>query len=237
MNKIDIWLHDNQLTPDPNDYFARVKTRGNLSNKDIAKIMVKRGATLSEAVISALLDDSDGIKREKMAEGYSINTGVFHSRVGVSGAFHGKSDHYDPEEHKIIASFTSSTALREELKKTQVDILGIADTSPLIGKVIDSLSQKEDSVITPKNVLIIKGNRIKVIGDDPTVGLYLIDQNDNSRHKCEQFIRNNPKEINVMLPELSAGNYVLEIVTQFSSGYTPTKVPKTSQFEQILIVE
>ncbi|MDM8159287.1 DNA-binding domain-containing protein [Labilibaculum sp. K2S] len=237
MSKVNVWLYDNLLTPDPNDFYGKVKPQGTLYNGDIADAMIKEGTEYQKETILNILDRSDRIKVAKLVEGYSINTGVYHSHIGINGAFHGATDRFDPNEHRITASFISSTALREELKKTQVDIVGTATTEPVIGKVIDSLTKAEDSTITPGNVISIQGNRLKIAGDDAIVGVYLINQNDDSRHKCAQIITNEPKQLLVMLPALEVGNYALEIVTQFSANSLLLKEPREIQFEQILIVD
>ena len=237
MSKINVWLYDNLLTPNPNDFFGRVKPLGILNNEAIADEMLKEGTEYQKETIVDILNRSDRLKVTKLAEGYSINTGVYHSHIGISGVFQGATDRFDPKEHRLTASFTSSTALREELKKTQVEIVGTATTDPVIGKVIDSLTKAEDSTITPNNVIVIKGNRLKIAGDDSSVGVYLINQGDKSRHECTQIISNEPKELIVMLPALDAGNYTLEVVTQYSTGHSVIKNPRAAEFEHVLIVE
>lgn len=237
MSKVNVWLYDNLLTPDPNDFYGKVKPQGTLRNEHIAEEMLKEGTEYKKETILDILNRSDRIKVNKLVEGYSINTGVCYSRIDINGVFHGVTDRFDPSEHRIVASFTSSAALREELKKTQVEIVGAATTEPVIGKLIDNLTKAEDSTITPNNVIVIKGNRIKIAGDDSGVGVYLVDQSNNTRYKCEQIITNEPKQLMVMLPDLQAGNYILEIVTQYSSNNSILKEPRTTPFEHVLIVE
>jgi hypothetical protein len=237
MTKVNVWLQDNLLTPRPNDYYGRVKPMGTVKIDDIAKEIIKEGTEYKEETIIDILSRSNRIIIEKMAEGYNVNTGVFYGHISVNGVFDGATDRFNPEEHRLIASFTSSNELRAELKKTQVEIVGTLTSEPVVGKVIDSLSEKEDSNITPNNVIIVKGNRLKIVGDDASVGIYLINQTDNTRHKCDQIISNEPKQLMVMVPVLSAGNYVLEIVTQYSSSNLLLKEPRKTQFEHVLIVE
>lgn len=237
MSKLNVWLYDNQLTPDQNDFYGKVKPQGSLRNDDIAEEIIKEGTEYQKETILDILNRSDRIKVEKLVEGYSINSGVCYSHIGVNGVFHGATDRFDPIEHRIIASFTSSSALREELKKTQVEIVGTATTDPVIGKVIDSLTKVEDSSITPNNVCVIKGHRLKLSGENVAVGVFFINQNDNARNKCEQIITNEPKQLVVMIPALVAGNYILEVVTQYSSNNLNLKEPRTVSFEHVLIVE
>lgn len=237
MSKVNVLLYENQLTEDPNDFYGKVKPQGSLRNEDIAEEIVKGRTEYQKDTIINILNMSDKIKVEKLVQGYSINTGVYHSHIGINGVFHGATDRFNPNEHRIVALFTSSSALRDELKKTQVEVIGTATTEPVIGKVIDSLSKAEDSTITPGNVLIIKGERIKITGDNADTGVFLINQNNNQRNKCEQIITNEPKQVVVMSPVLEAGNYLLELVTQYTSNNSTLKEPRTTSFEHILIVE
>ncbi|MDQ2179562.1 DNA-binding domain-containing protein [Marinifilum sp. D714] len=237
MSKVSLWLQDNLLTPRPNDFYARVKPMGNIRIEDIAREIIKGGSEHNKATIIDILSRCNQVIIEKIAQGYSVNTGVFYSHITVNGVFNGATDRFNPDEHRLIASFTSSNELRAELKKTQVEIVGTLTSEPVVGKVIDSLSEVEDSNITPNNVIIVKGNRLKISGEDVSVGVYLINQTDNTRHKCEQIISNEPKQLMVMVPALEAGNYELEIVTQYSSGSATVKQPRSTKFEHVLIVE
>lgn len=237
MKKLNIWLYDNQLTADPNDFFGKVKNNGILTNDALADLLVEEGTEYKKEAIVEILSRTDRIKVDKLAEGYAVNNGVCYARVGVSGRFKGSTDRFDKDEHKVTASFSAGAALRSALQDVDVDILGVAKVDPVISKVTDSLTGNEDSTITPNNVIIIKGDKIKIAGDATDNGIYFINQGDNSRIKCTQVIRNEPKELVVMTPSLTAGEYILEVVTQYSTGHSQVKEPRSSQFEQLLVVE
>ena len=237
MNKLNIWLYDNQLTSDPNDYYGKVKTNGILTNKELAQLLVEEGTEYKEEAILEILSRTDRLKVSKLAEGFAVNNGVCYARVAVNGSFQGSTDRFDKKEHKVAASFTPGAQLRTALQKVDVDILGVATVDPVIGKVIDSLTNQEDSTITPNNVITIKGDKIKIAGDEAANGVYFINQNDDSRTKCLQVIKNERKELMVMVPDLAVGEYELEIVTQFTASRTNLKEPRTTRFDHLLIVE
>ena len=46
---LEYYLQPNPVTPDPNDQSARVATRGNLTEDDLAAELVKRGTVTSKA--------------------------------------------------------------------------------------------------------------------------------------------------------------------------------------------
>ena len=237
MNKLNIWLYNNLLTANPNDYFGKVKANGILTNKELAQLLVEEGTEYKEEAILEILSRTDRLKVTKLAEGFAVNNGVCYARVGVNGSFQGSTDRFDKKEHKVTASFSAGAQLRTALQKVDVDILGVATVDPVIGKVIDSLTNSEDSVITPNNVIIIKGDKIKIAGEHTDNGVYLISQDDNSRIKCPQVVKNERKELMVMVPALPQGEYELEVITQFSAGQSTVKEPRTTQFDHILIIE
>jgi len=237
MNKLNIWLYDNQLTSSPNDYFGKVKNNGILTNKELADLLVEEGTEYKKEAILEILSRTDRIKVSKLSEGFAVNNGVCYARVAVNGSFNGATDRFDKKEHKVTASFSPAVELRNALQEVDVDILGVATVEPVIGKVIDSLTGEEDSLVTPNNVIIIKGDRIKIEGDDTNNGVYLINQADKSRSQCPQVIKNEPRELMVMVPALIAGDYALEIVTQYTKGNATLKTARTTQFDHILIIE
>lgn len=235
MGKLNVWLHDNLLTEDPNDYFGKIKLAGTITNKDLAALMTKEGTELKEETILDILTRADRIKAERLAAGYSINTTFCNAYPKISGIFNSATEKYNKDKHKIGANISIGSVTRAELAKIEVDILGEATVEPVIGTVTDTLSGTDNSTITPNNVVKIQGNRLKVVGEGFEIGVWFINQADNSRTRCTQLISNNPKEVLAMVPALAAGEYILEIVTQYSTGAL-LKSPRTTSFEQILIV-
>ena len=81
----------------------------------------------------------------------------------------------------------------------------------------------------------LHGKNIKVVGDDPSVGITLTDS-DGTETKIEGdlIIQNDPKKVVFIVPESTAdGEYELKLVTQYS-GSRDLKTPRT--FTKTLIV-
>ena len=83
----------------------------------------------------------------------------------------------------------------------------------------------------------ITGNKIKVEGSDPAVGVWFVSQAaGNARTKVSENLGiNKGTEIMALIPALSAGTYALEIVTQYTNG-VPLKTPRTIHAESLLTV-
>ena len=94
-----------------------------------------------------------------------------------------------------------------------------------------------NSVLTPGNMAHILGNKIKVEGSDPAVGVWFVSEAaGNARTKVSENLGiNKSTEIMALIPALSAGAYKLEIVTQYAGG-TPLKEPRTIKAETVLTV-
>ena len=237
MQKLNLWLYDNQLTENPNDYFGKVQTNGTISNADIAKRIVADGSEFNEETIYNILTLGDKLKANLLAQGYALNTPLCYGRIGVSGAFEGSSAKFDKSKHRLSASFTQGAELRATLETISVNVLGIAPTGPVIGQVHDSLSGQNDTVVTPNNVIKIAGSKIKIEGDEASVGLWFVSVADGTKMKVEQLITNEPKELVAMVPALANGEYELELSTQGSGGGNLLKEPRTTVFEHVLTVE
>ncbi len=236
MAKIKLWLYNNPLTDDPNDYSAKVSSAGSLKLDDIVEgIVANRSEYQSETIrsIGTLIFNEIG---EKLKEGYSVSTPLFSASTAVSGAFASKTSSFKKSEHKLKINLRTNGAFLAELQQSEVEVLGVADVGGVIGKVIDAQTGIEDSTITPKDVIQIEGAKIKVEGDDESVGTFLIKQADNLRIKLDRILTNNPSEQMVLLPELEAGDYQLEIVSQYSGGGKFIQEPRTINFEHILTV-
>lgn len=237
MKKVYAMLYNNPLTPDPNDYYGKIKPTGVINNTALATVMEEEGIEIKRETLLDILGRADRIKVEKLAEGYVINDGVCYARIGINGNFIGETDQFDKNEHKLIATFAPGQKLREALKNTKVDILGAAKVQPIIGKIMDNLTGTDNEIITANNVITIEGEKIKILGDQEDNGVYFINQSDQMRTKCAQIIQNDPKKLILMVPDLPSGDYILEVVTQFANGNTTLKEPRSTKFEHILIVE
>ena len=119
-------------------------------------------------------------------------------------------------------------------KFIKVEIEGIANTNGYINEFIDFEEDSVNTLFVPGNQSAIHGYKIKIAGDDPTVGLYLVPVEDPSKAvKVTRIAENSAGKITCILPETHYMTNRLEIRTQFAgSGNTFLKVPRviTSSF-------
>jgi len=239
LHKIKAQLYDNVLTPNPNDFMARVISERSLSIKDVCRAATTRGGA---DISAAAMEHAAGLFLKEMGyalcDGFSINTGWFTASVSIKGVFAGPNEKFNPSKHTVMFDFKQGSLLRKELGAVSVIITGVADTSAFVAQVTDVKTGSINDMLTPGRNLRINGSRIKIAGDHDDNGIYFINQDTQARLRVEDtdVAVNNPSELMIIIPPLAAGAYRLEIVTQFSSG-KHLKQPRTASLDRVLTVE
>jgi hypothetical protein len=238
LHKIKAWLYKNLLTPDPDDYVIRVVSERTLSVHDICTSAVSRGgadipaAAMEHAVILFL-----GEMGYQLCDGFSVNTGWFTARPLVRGVANTPKEQYNREKHTLLFEFLQGALLRRELENVTLEILGVADVGSVIEQVTDVKTGSVNDLLTPGRNLKIAGYKIRIAGDHATNGIYFVNQATAERIKVDasEIVTNNPSELIVVIPDLSAGTYQVEVTTQFAVGSILNE-PRTSIFDKILTV-
>lgn len=240
LHKIKAYLYDNFLTKDnPNDFIARTVSERSLNVKQICEAAVNRGGA---DVTAAAMEHSTELFLKEMAyqlcDGYSVNTGYFTAGTQIRGVFDSPVETFNSQKHTILFQFNQGEKLRAEIPTIEIEILGIADASSAILQVTDVKSGTVNDILTPGRNLKISGNKIKVAGDNAANGIYFVNANTNDRVQVDisDLVINNPSEIIIVIPDLPAGTYRLEIVTQFTANSIFLKEPRTAVLDKILTV-
>lgn len=239
LHRIKAYLYDNLLTEDPNDFSARVISERSLTIKQVCELAVARGgADVSAASMQHATELFFKEMGYNLCDGFSVNTGYFTATPLIKGVFNSPTENFSPEKHTILFQFNQGEALRKMLPSIEVEVLGVADTGIQILQVTDVKSGTINDLLTPNRNLKISGHKIKIAGEHPDNGVFFVDQSTDERISVDpsDWVVNNPSEIIVVIPELSAGTYQLEITTQYAVG-SLLKEPRTATFEKTLIAE
>ncbi len=237
-HKIKAQLYDNVLTENPNDFTARVISEKSLTIADVAQSAVTRGsanvsAQSMEHAVSLFLKEM----AYRLCDGFSINTGYFTAQTTIKGVFNSATEKFDAAKHNVLFDFQQGSLLRKELSNVEVNILGVADSSLFIAQVIDVKTGSVNDILTPNRNLKISGSKIKIVGENEANGVYFVNQETQERTKVDttDIVTNNPSELIVVIPDLTAGTYKVEVVTQFS-GTNVLKEPRSFVFDKVLTV-
>lgn len=237
---IKAYLYDNLLTPDPNDFVARVSSERSLSVADICHSAATRGgADVSDAAMNHAVELFLKEMAYRLCDGFAVNTGYFTAMPVVRGVFLNPNETFDPQRHTLQFQFTQGELMRREIEDVEVKIMGVAETGLYIGQVEDMKSRTVNEVLTPGFNLRVTGTKLRVVGDKPGVGIFFRETATNTATKVDEgdIVVNNPSELMIIIPALPAGTYQLEITTQYSTGNKLLKEVRSAVFDRPLTVK
>lgn len=237
-HSVKAYLHDNYLTDDPNDFLARVNNERTLGIDDICQSANARGgADISAASMSHAVNLFLKEMSYLLCDGYSVNTGYFTVGTQIKGVFNSPKETFNANKHAIYFLFNQGDILRKELSNIEVSIIGVAETGCEIAQVTDVKTGSVNDVITTGRNIKIKGSKIKLAGDDATVGVSFIEQTTGliTRVDMWDIVSNNPSELIIVVPEMIEGKYILEIRTQYC-GSNNLKTTRKATFNKTLTV-
>lgn len=229
---------DNPLTEDPDDFTLKVKAGTMVTTEDIAKALQAEGCEFQLETLIDILNRGDRIIRNKLLAGFSIGTGVFYAYPSVSGVWHDKNETLDEKRHKPGVNFQLGAALREGMKQVGVEVLGVSSGGPEISAVTDTWTGEVNGLITPDEVVNVRGNNIQLAGEEESdSGVRFIRVDDGSAVAADmrRLTVNKPSSLSLRVPELAPGDYWLELTTRYSKGQL-VKSPHTVRFEKVLNV-
>ena len=153
-----------------------------------------------------------------MLSGYKVNVGMFYAVAKFLGVLEGCK--WNSEKNSIYVSFTQGRDLHKAIAETSVEILGEKADVMYIIETEDRKTGRKDGSATAGRNLFVRGAMLKVVGDDPSVGVTLTNV-DGTETKLEDDLitTNKPSELTLLIPaELTAGEYTLTVTTQYNSG-------------------
>ena len=239
LHRIRVYLYENFLTDNPNDFTAKVISERTLNVKEICKMAVSRGGAPSTA---EAMEHNVALFLKEMSyqlmDGYSVNTGYFTANAQVRGVFDSRNEAFNPAKHSILFRFNQGDLLRKEIPNVKVQVMGVGESGIVISHVVDSKTGSVNDLLTPGGALKIKGGKLKIAGDHPDIGVSFEDEAGGSVKVDERdLIVNKPSELIVHIPALSAGRYQLVICTQFSGSANSLKEPRMTTYEKVLTVQ
>ncbi len=239
LHKIKASLYDNPLTEDPNDFTARVNSERSLTVSEICQSAARRGGA---DIAAASMQHGVELFLKEMAyqlcDGFSVNTGYFTATPLIKGVFNSPGETFDPKKHSLLFQFNQGETLRKALANIEVQITGVAESGLMITQVTDMKSGSVNHLLTVNRNLKINGYKLKIVGDNAANGVYFVSQANGKRTRVEDsdVVTNHPSELMIVIPQLPAGQYLLEVTTQYAGG-TLLKEPRTVSFDKILTIE
>jgi hypothetical protein len=238
LHVIRAWLYPNYLE-NGGRFIARTRTEKTLDVAQVCAEAVTRGGsdlnydTMVDAV-KAYFDEAF----YQLADGFSVENDYFSVHPKIGGTFEHPNSGVDKDKNRVDFTFRKRQEMRNVCGHITIEVEGVAESGAYIAEVRDITSGTVDEKLTPNGVIVILGSRIKIAGEDPSCGLYLLNVPDGAAQKVTgNFVENHPTRLSVQLPVLPAGTYRVRVVTEYASGGGFLKEPRQIDYGAELIVE
>ncbi len=235
-----IELYDLSLTDRPDDRFGRVIRSRSMNEDDLIKMAVKDRTDLNPTTLKASLEILKGEAMECLLRGDSVEFGLAFYSLDSKGVFLGDNASWDSSQHKLTVQATPTRELREKVKSVSVKVRGMAPVGTFINSVTDVASGEVNTMLTLGGPVNVTGSKIKIAGDHPDIGLFLVNMADESSLvsiSMNYIAINDPSNISFVMPtELPPGDYRMKIITQYTAGGTMLKEPRTYMFDYPLAI-
>lgn len=171
-----------------------------------------------------------------LEDGNKINTGYFTAQARVRGAFDSKTEQFDSGRHKVQIVFSTGQLIRQRAAALKAEILRIEPNNYGIRSVTDAQTKSDTDKLVMNRLLVISGEKIKITGDAPTVGLYLTHTESGAELHipASGLYQNSHSTLILIIPALAPGGYQLKIVTQYAGKGTPLNQPRSCFYANLL---
>ena len=205
-------------------------------------VLVSNGTADFDRVISEIMAVNPGLERETVEaviklehriiqrltlSGMRVSNGLFSAVASPKGRA-GAS--WDPEVNQLNITIAQGVDWREAIRNTTVNVLGEKAEVMYISGTTDIATRATDRTATPGYPFTAEGNYLKLVGDDPAVGITIIsEEGTETRVDSGMVAVNEPKKLVFVLPAgLAEGTYTLRIATQYNGSNTGTlrKTPR-----------
>ena len=217
---IKYYLQPNPITPDPNDQSARVISNQIHDVDSITKEMLRRGSTITEADVRAVLKVFFEVVTDEVAEGNNVNLPLVNIKPGITGVFSDAADSFDASRHIKKATVSSGILLTQKLNFANVEKVTQPQASPALIQFTDVNTQTNNSILTPSGIGQIIGEELKYNPANAAEGIYFVDSNGTATKVDIIASRTEGKLVFSIPSTLTTGNYSLEV----RKGYGTTNI-------------
>lgn len=200
--QINVSLQDNSVTVnDKDDKIFVVVSQGTADQDRLVDEIMDVNPGLEPETIRMVLDLFNRIVMKLLLQGLRVNTGLI--------------------------NIAPSKEFRAILDNTTIHINGEAQ-SPMSVAGGES-AQGAGFRVKAGRAFTLHGRNLKVMGDDPSVGISLTDSDGTvTKIEGDLIIQNDPKKLVFIIPAgLDEGDYELKVVTQYAGGNWKLKTPRT----------
>ena len=216
-------------------YTLNVQSVDNPLTKEVGDrrfVLVSNGTADFDRVISEIMSVNPGLERETVEavvklehrtimrltlSGMRVSNGLFSAVASPKGRA-GAS--WNPEVNQLNITIAQGADWREAIRNTTVNVLGEKAEVMYISGTTDIATRATDRTATPGYPFTVEGNYLKLVGDDPAVGITIVsEEGTETRVDSGMVAVNEPKKLVFVLPSgLAEGTYTLRIATQYGGS-------------------
>lgn len=203
------------------------------NTEDVILVPVSIGAADEERIISEMMAEDSGLRRETilhvhelekrvvkrlLMSGYSVNAGLYYASTSFRGVIENSA--WNPQKNSITVNFQMGADLRQAIKNTTVNIIGEKGAAIYIGGVADAATRAQDATATAGRAFTLTGRNLRVAGTAEGVGITLTSESGTvTRVTDDLFVVNDPSKVIFIIPAtLADGTYRLRLTTQYGGG-------------------
>ena len=224
-------LVDNTVTKDnKDDKILSLVSAGTADKQRVISEIMALNPGLERETVEAVINLEQRVIQKLVLTGFRVNMGQYQAVAQFTGVIEGMA--WNPEKNTVYVSMTQGADLREAIRQTGVNIIGEKGSSMFIAGGEDTATRATGFTATAGRNYTLTGEKLKVVGTDPSVGITLKSSSGIVTKITEDMIAvNDPKRLIFLIPPgLTDGTYTLTVTTQYSSGTllkTPHSVVQT----------
>ena len=240
---LSVTLRKNQFSADENSFIGRV-TRNTVTLENLIASISEKNAGVSPYMIQhvANLLGEEMLSACQNAKAVDV-LGLGTMYISVAGSISGE----NPAESSIPGfrlHFTPSARAQEAVDRLKVDKVIIADSSPVIDRIINTFNQNEGRSLSKGKGVRITGTRLKVMGEGSGIWFAPLDEDGNiSRDEstwvqvaAETISQNMPKTLEFYVPDsITEAEYRIVIRTRYCSGDKELKSPVSATSKAVTV--
>lgn len=204
-------------------WVAKVKTQ-RATIEDAARMIVYNGNEYTYETLIAVFTHMEKAIRTLIEEGYSITTMNATYLPVIKGVF-ARSGEWDEVANSFSCTVRASKSLKADLACFKPAFTGQVESEggAIITGVKDVTTGRTDGTITSGGAVIVTGKKIKCVGatgeDERTLSL-LDAATGEVMAAVDTLVQNSTGRLVFVCPAVTAGSYVLQIITYWATGGT-----------------
>jgi hypothetical protein len=228
LHSIKVKLYKNNLNNVDGRYIARTDNESSLSVEEVCAALKNRGGFKGNYndLVEYVKQYNDEVAYQ-LCDGYAVSNGYFSIYPNIGGSFNSANEPYDRKKNPVNFRFRVLSKLRRLIEFISVEIEGVADTDGFIREFYNC-DKNSDTMYAPGDLFVIYGDKIKLAGNDPGVGVFFVPvDNPSAAVKADRTADNIRSKITGLAPRTGYKTNRIEIRTQYTGAInTPLKTPR-----------